>query len=227
MNQLYLMKYHLSFLNYYIKYKSKIIKYINKYKISNYEFNFYFLPFHNAMRDRKVIMNSLTDGNPHYKRATKTLYLMHGFSGNSTDWVTGSNAMDISRKYNLAIVMPSGENSFYLNRKGTGMSYETFIVEELFDYITSNFGLSKAPEDNFIGGLSMGGFGALRLGAKYNKKYGAIFGLSSAMIIRTLWILHRKRQKPCRFRLRTIITIEVYLVICHNWKKVIIILNSL
>lgn len=126
------------------------------------------------------------DGNPHYKRATKTLYLLHGFSGNSTDWVTGSNAMDISRKYNLAIVMPSGENSFYLNRKGTGMSYETFIVEELFHYITSNFGLSKAPEDNFIGGLSMGGFGALRLGAKYNKKYGAIFGLSSAMIIKDI-----------------------------------------
>lgn len=124
-----------------------------------------------------------TDGNPHYERATKTLYLLHGFSGNSTDWVTGSNAMDISRKYNLAIVMPSGENSFYINRKGTGNAYETFIVEELFDYICSNFGLSRKVEDNFIGGLSMGGFGALRLGAKYNKKYGAVFGLSSAMII--------------------------------------------
>lgn len=127
--------------------------------------------------------NEFTQGNPNYQRATKTLFLLHGFSGNSTDWVTGSNAMDLSRKYNLAIVMPSGENSFYINRKGTGNAYETFIVDELFDFVCSNFGLSKLKEDNYIGGLSMGGFGALRLGAKYNHQYGAVFGLSSAMII--------------------------------------------
>ena len=39
--------------------KEKIIDYIKKYKISNYQFEFYFLPFHNAQRDRKVIMKSL------------------------------------------------------------------------------------------------------------------------------------------------------------------------
>lgn len=124
-----------------------------------------------------------TEENSHYDRDTKILYLLHGFSGNSTDWVTGSNAMELSRKYNLAIVMPSGENSFYMNQKGTGKAYETFIAEELFTYVTDSFGLSKAKKDNFIGGLSMGGFGALRLGAKFNEKYGAVFGLSSAMII--------------------------------------------
>lgn len=42
--------------------KKHIIETINKYNISNYEFNFYFLPFHKAMRDRKVIMESLTNG---------------------------------------------------------------------------------------------------------------------------------------------------------------------
>lgn len=46
-------------------YQQNIIDEINNRHLSNYEFNFYFLPFHNAMRDRKVIMNSLTDGNPH------------------------------------------------------------------------------------------------------------------------------------------------------------------
>lgn len=48
-------------------YKSFIINYITKYNISNYEFNFYFLPFHNAQRDRKVIIESLTSGSPHLK----------------------------------------------------------------------------------------------------------------------------------------------------------------
>lgn len=41
-------------------YKQKIIEEIKKYNISNYEFNFYFLPFHNALKDRKVIMDQLT-----------------------------------------------------------------------------------------------------------------------------------------------------------------------
>lgn len=42
--------------------KNHIIDAINNYHVSNYEFNFYFLPFHNASRDRKVIMKSLTSG---------------------------------------------------------------------------------------------------------------------------------------------------------------------
>ena len=50
-----------------------------------------------------------TEDNPHYERETKILYLLHGFSGDSTDWISGSNVMDVSRRYNLAIVMPSGE----------------------------------------------------------------------------------------------------------------------
>lgn len=122
-------------------------------------------------------------GNPHYKRETKTLYLLHGYSGNTTDWITGSNAMEISRKYNIAIVMPSGENSFYINRPGTGNAYETFIVEELNSYVSRTFGLSNKPQDVIIGGLSMGGFGAMRLAIKYNHTYGVAFGLSSALII--------------------------------------------
>lgn len=45
--------------------KDFIINCIRKYDVSNYEFNFYFLPFHNAKRDRKVIIESLTSGKPH------------------------------------------------------------------------------------------------------------------------------------------------------------------
>lgn len=54
-------------INQVLAYKAKIIEYINQYNISNYEFNFYFLPFHNAMRDRKTIIESLTSGSPHLK----------------------------------------------------------------------------------------------------------------------------------------------------------------
>lgn len=46
-----------------INYKSTIINKINEHHVTNYEFNFYFLPFHDAARDRKAIMDSITKGN--------------------------------------------------------------------------------------------------------------------------------------------------------------------
>lgn len=50
-----------------LEYKSLIVDTIKEYNISNYEFNFYFLPFNNAQRDRKIIIESLTSGSPHLK----------------------------------------------------------------------------------------------------------------------------------------------------------------
>lgn len=46
--------------------RQNIISQISKYKVSNYEFNFYFLPFNDAMRDRKTIMKQLTRGKSHF-----------------------------------------------------------------------------------------------------------------------------------------------------------------
>lgn len=121
--------------------------------------------------------------NKHYNRKMKTLYLLHGYCGNTLDWMLGSQAQELAGKYNLAVVMPSGENSFYLDAKGVGRAYGRFVGEELVEYTQRTFGLSNKPEDNFIGGLSMGGFGAIHTGLKYNHTFGKIIGLSSALII--------------------------------------------
>jgi len=121
--------------------------------------------------------------NPHYNRSMKTLFLLHGYSGYCDDWLMGSNVAELAGKYNIAIVMPSGENSFYLNHKGTGSRYEELIGEELVEYIQRTFGLAVQKKDTFISGLSMGGFGALRTGLKFPEVFGKIAGLSSALII--------------------------------------------
>lgn len=123
------------------------------------------------------------ENNENYKREIKTLYLLHGFSGASTDWMLGSMAQELAIKYNLCIVMPSGDNSFYLDGKETGRAYATFVGEELVQYIASTFHLSAKKEDVFIGGLSMGGFGAIHTGYQFPSTFGKMFGLSSALII--------------------------------------------
>lgn len=132
------------------------------------------------------VPSGMIQGNKHYERATKTLYLLHGFSGNTVDWMLGSLAQEMAIKYNLAIVMPSGENSFYLDGKGTGRAYGQFTGQELVTYIRKTLGLSDKREDTFIGGLSMGGFGAIHTGLQYPENFEKMFGLSSALIIHNI-----------------------------------------
>lgn len=121
--------------------------------------------------------------NEHYMRACKSLYLLHGYNGSNLDWLTNSLINELSAKYNLAVILPSGENSFYLDAKGTGKAFGQYVGEELVHYTRNVFGLSAAREDTFIGGFSMGGFGALRNALKYPDTFGKVFALSSALII--------------------------------------------
>lgn len=122
-------------------------------------------------------------GNECYQRRTKVLCLLHGYSGASKDWLFGSPVQEMSGKYNLAMIMPSGDNSFYLDGKGTGKAYGQFVGQELVDYVRRTFGLSERKEDTFIGGFSMGGFGAIHTGLAYPNNFGKIMALSSALII--------------------------------------------
>ena len=55
----------------------------------------------------------------------KTLYLLNGYSGNQDDWLTYSNIRALADQYNLAVVMPAGENHFYVD----GTAGVTFYVE--------------------------------------------------------------------------------------------------
>jgi S-formylglutathione hydrolase FrmB len=111
----------------------------------------------------------------------KTLYLLHGVLGNYTDWVSGTNIHRWAESKDLAVVMPSGDNMFYVDNRSGHNNYGEFIGEELVDITRKMFPLSNRREDTFIAGLSMGGYGALRNGLKYYDKFGYIAGLSSAL----------------------------------------------
>lgn len=111
----------------------------------------------------------------------KTLYLLHGLFGSQVDWVSGTRIQRWAEEKNLAVVMPAGENAFYVDQPQFGTMYGKFIGEELVDITRRMFPLSRKREDTYIGGLSMGGFGALRNGLKYHDTFGAIVCLSGAL----------------------------------------------
>lgn len=116
----------------------------------------------------------------------KTLYLLHGIFGNYTDWVSFTRIQRLAEDYNVAVVMPSGDNSFYLDQPGSHNYYGEFVGRELVEMTRKAFPLSRKREDTYIGGLSMGGYGAIRNGLKYHDTFGAIVALSASMIIEDL-----------------------------------------
>lgn len=132
----------------------------------------------------KVILpnDGIPEGNPHYDRPMKTLYLLHGYTGIGEDWIWNSSIVEYAGRYNLCVVLPNGENSFFLDGVETGRQYASFVGKELPAYLQKTFGLSAAPEDNFTGGLSMGGFGALHTALAFPENFGKAVGLSSALI---------------------------------------------
>lgn len=121
------------------------------------------------------------DGKLPKQKPFKTLYLLHGYLGNYTDWVSGTRIQRWAEERNLCVVMPSGDNAFYVDRPETGNCYGRFIGEELVEITRRMFPLSRKREDTFIGGLSMGGFGAIRNGLKYYKTFGAIISFSGVL----------------------------------------------
>ena len=107
------------------------------------------------------------------------LFLLHGYTGRAGNWVP----QELAAKYNFAIVMPTAENSFYLNGPATGHDYQTLVGEEMVDYVRRTFGLATKKENTCIAGMSMGGFGALHTALAYPDTFGKLAALSSALIV--------------------------------------------
>ena len=117
------------------------------------------------------------------RKPLPTLYLLHGVTGNCTDWLTRTNILRWAEAKDLAVVMPSGENGFYVDHPGSHRNYGRFIGRELVEMTRTMFPLSRRREDTFIAGLSMGGYGAIRGGLKYHDVFSCAAGLSSAIVV--------------------------------------------
>ena len=113
-------------------------------------------------------------------RAYQTLYLLHGTYGDHSDWWRKTALERYAQEACLAVVMPSCGNAFYQDMVH-GPKYKTFLLEELPAYLRSILPLSPRREDNFIAGLSMGGYGAMHLALSKPGQYAAAASLSGVM----------------------------------------------
>lgn len=108
------------------------------------------------------------------------LYLLHGLGNNHATWTGYSNVELFAEERQIAVVMISGENKEYRTYSEKDDFFK-FVSEEIPEFVTSIFPVSRKAEHSYIAGLSMGGYGALLHGLSFPERYAAIGSFSGAV----------------------------------------------
>lgn len=115
------------------------------------------------------------------------LYLLHGLGGNERDWLhlgqiqkTADRLIDEARMPPMAIVMPNGGNSWYVDSDAHG-PIASALLNDFMPHVERFHGLRSDRDGRFIAGLSMGGYGALRLAIMHPERFRGAASLSGAI----------------------------------------------
>lgn len=120
------------------------------------------------------------------QRNYPVLYLLHGYSDDETGWIQFGEANIIADK-GIAngdfppciIVMPDGKVSWYINSFDGNDLWEDMFIQEFISFIESEYRIRSSKEFRAIGGLSMGGNGALLLSMKNPDLFSSCVALSA------------------------------------------------
>lgn len=123
---------------------------------------------------------------PDEGEATSTLYLLHGYSGNYSNWVNNAPAVkQLVDQYGYLVVCPDGGfDSWYWDTADSSYQYETFITKELLPQIEKMYKVKGDRANRAITGLSMGGHGALYLAFRHQDLFAFAGSTSGGVDIR-------------------------------------------
>ncbi|MFP6560028.1 alpha/beta hydrolase [Paraburkholderia sp. B3] len=111
------------------------------------------------------------------------IYLLHGSGGDHTDWASNSRVAELADRYHVILVMPDGgHESWYIDSPFDPRSrYETYVGNEVVAWVDAHLRTIAAKPARAITGLSMGGFGALRIALDRPDTFGAAGSISGAV----------------------------------------------
>ncbi|NUR29163.1 MAG: esterase family protein [Catenulispora sp.] len=112
--------------------------------------------------------------------APPVLYLLHGLSDDDTIWLRHTSIERYAGQRGLAVVMPQVHRSFYAD-EAYGLRFWTFLSQELPEIVGRFFRVSARPEDTYVAGLSMGGYGAFKWALHHPGRFAAAASLSGAL----------------------------------------------
>lgn len=130
---------------------------------------------------RVILPSGYSDAKNSSKRYP-TIYLLHGLTGHYDNWTTQTGLAKYAETYQIIIVTPEGDNGWYTDSvSNPNEKYESYIVKELVPEIDSKFRTISDRAHRAIGGLSMGGYGAIKFGLKYPGMFRLAGSFSGAL----------------------------------------------
>ncbi len=139
------------------------------------------IKFHSRALDREMPYRVIHPRNPAAGSKLPVVYLLHGGNGSFRDW---SNNSDVARfaERGMILVMPDGDESWYTNSAERPHDrYEDYITQDLISDVETRFPAATGRANRAIMGISMGGFGAVKIALRHPELYAFVGGLSSAL----------------------------------------------
>ena len=128
----------------------------------------------------RLLLPDLEPGQAPPPEGYAVLYLLHGYTGDGGDWMRLSRLERYLENKQAVAVMPDGGKGFYTDTC-SGDAYWTYLSQELPQFIETNFAVSNRRERTFAAGLSMGGYGALKLALRRPERYAAAASFSGVV----------------------------------------------
>lgn len=124
--------------------------------------------------------NVIFPDDPAIPRPWSTFYLLHGLSDDHTIWSRRTSIERYVQDLPLVVVMPDGGRGWYTNA-AEGYAYEDDLVKDVVGLVDRTFPVKAEREGRAIGGLSMGGYGAVKVGLKHHETFCSVNSHSGAL----------------------------------------------
>lgn len=141
------------------------------------------LQFHGEAIDKASSMNVVFPHDPKLEGPFPVMYLLHGLSDDHTIWCRRTSIERYVQDLPLVVVMPDSGRGFYTDAVA-GPAYERHIIEDVIGFVERMFNVRTDREGRAIGGLSMGGYGAMKLALKYPHVFGSVVAHSGVYDVR-------------------------------------------
>jgi S-formylglutathione hydrolase FrmB len=132
--------------------------------------------------DKASSFNVIFPDSPAADRPWWVYYLLHGLSDDHTTWSRRSCIERYVLGYPLMVVMPNGGRNWYTNGVD-GDAYEDDLIGQVMGLVDKTFPVRANRKGRAIGGISMGGFGAVKLGLKHHDLFGSADSQSGVLAL--------------------------------------------
>jgi len=124
--------------------------------------------------------NIIFPDDPNIPRPWSVFYLLHGLSDDHTIWMRRTSVERYVAGLPLVVVMPDGGRGWYTNAI-EGYAYEDDLLKDVVGLVDRTFPVKAERSGRAIGGLSMGGYGAVKVGLKHHEMFASVNSHSGAL----------------------------------------------